>query len=76
MIPHDKLDATFKAAIDGCRRRTVQHHDLATRGKLHGRVRNQEELEWLQLVQGNYRSLIQVNTDLPIYADRARPGLP
>ena len=48
------------------------HIDLPDGGELHRRIRHRQE-SWsgYNWYQGNYRSLIQVNTDLPIYIDRA-----
>ena len=71
IIPKERLDATFKAAIEGCRSRTLQHITLPpgesfTVGYVTGK--SWSGYNWYQ---GNYRSLIQVNTDLPIYIDRA-----
>ena len=42
----------FKAAIEGCRSRTLHALLTAGRGKLHRRIRHEQELERLQLVQG------------------------
>ena len=48
----DRLDAVFKAAIDGCRSRTLAAHHAAARRELHRRIRHRQELERLQLVSG------------------------
>jgi hypothetical protein len=71
VIPRDRLDATFTAAIEGCRSRTLQHVTLPP-GE-HFTVEYVTGKSWsgYNWYQGNYTSLIQVNTDLPIYADRA-----
>ena len=71
VIPADKLDTVFQAAIKGCRERTVAHFTLpATESFTVEYVKNKtwSGYNWYQ---GNYRSLIQVNTDLPIFIDRA-----
>ena len=71
VIPADRLDAVFQAAIKGCRERTVAHITLpATESFTVEYVKNKtwSGYNWYQ---GNYRSLIQVNTDLPIFIDRA-----
>ena len=52
VIPKDRLDATFKAAIEGCRSRTLAHIPLPLRRELHRRVRHEQELGGLQLVPG------------------------
>jgi hypothetical protein len=71
VIPKEKLDAVFKAAIDGCRARTLQHTQLPA-GE-HFTVEYVTNKSWsgYNWYKGNYNSLIQVNTDLPIYIDRA-----
>ena len=71
VIPREKLDAVFQAAIKGCRERTLQHVKLPDFRTLHRRIRHRQVVERLQLVSGGFRSLIQVNTDLPVYIDRA-----
>ena len=71
IIPKERLDATFTEAIEGCRSRTLQHITLP-RGETFT-VEYVTGTSWsgYNWYQGNYRSLIQVNTDLPIYIDRA-----
>ncbi len=71
VIPRDKLDATFKAAIDGCRTRTLQHMALPAGESFTVEYVVNKSWSGYNWYQGNYRSLIQVNTDLPIYVDRA-----
>jgi hypothetical protein len=71
VIPRDRLDATFKAAIDGCRARTLQHVALPPGESFTVEYVTGKSWSGYNWYQGNYRSLIQVNTDLPIYADRA-----
>ena len=71
VIPRDRLDATFKAAIDGCRERTQQHITLPPGESFTVEYVTDKSWSGYNWYQGNYRSLIQVNTDLPIYAERA-----
>ncbi|HEY6362729.1 MAG TPA: hypothetical protein VIX63_16590 [Vicinamibacterales bacterium] len=71
VIPKEKLDATFKAAIGGCRARTLQHITLPAGESFTVEYVTGKSWSGYNWYQGNYRSLIQVNTDLPIYADRA-----
>jgi hypothetical protein len=71
VIPKDRLDATFKAAIDGCRSRTLQHITLPPGESFTVEYVTNKSWSGYNWYQGNYKSLIQVNTDLPIYADRA-----
>jgi hypothetical protein len=71
VIPAGRLDAVFRAAIAECRRRTVAHLPLP-RGEAFALEfvtgRSWSGYNWYQ---GNYRSLIQVNTDLPVRMGRA-----
>jgi hypothetical protein len=71
VIPRERLDTVFKAAIDACRARTLAHVQLPP-GE-HFTVEYVTNKSWsgYNWYQGNFRSLIQVNTDLPIYIDRA-----
>jgi hypothetical protein len=71
IVPRDRLDATFKAAIDGCRERTAQHITLPADESFTVEYVTNKSWSGYNWYQGNYRSLIQVNTDLPIYVDRA-----
>jgi hypothetical protein len=71
IIPSDRLDTVFKAAIDGCRTRTLQHIQLPPDESFTVEYVTGKSWSGYNWYQGNYRSLIQVNTDLPIYIDRA-----
>jgi hypothetical protein len=71
VIPRERLDAVFKAAIDGCRTRTLKHIALPPGESFTVEYVTNKSWSGYNWYQGNYRSLIQVNTDLPIYADRA-----
>jgi hypothetical protein len=71
VIPRERLDATFAAAIDGCRVRTLKHIALPAGESFTVEYVTGKSWSGYNWYQGNYRSLIQVNTDLPIYADRA-----
>jgi hypothetical protein len=71
IIPKDRLDAVFKAAIDGCRERTLTHIALPAGEEFVLEYVTNKSWSGYNWYQGNYRSLIQINTDLPIYVDRA-----
>jgi len=71
VIAPDRLDAVFKAAIDGCRSRTLQHIQLPPGESFTVEYVTGKSWSGYNWYQGNYRSLIQVNTDLPVYIDRA-----
>lgn len=71
VIPRDRLDAVMRAAIAECRRRTVDHVPLP-RGE-HFTLEFVTGRSWsgYNWYQGNYNSLIQVNTDQPVRLGRA-----
>jgi hypothetical protein len=71
IIPKDRLDATFKAAIDGCRSRTLARLPLPSDESFVVEYVTNKSWSGYNWYKGNYHSVIQVNTDLPIYADRA-----
>jgi hypothetical protein len=71
IIPRERLDATFKAAIEGCRSRTLQHIALPPSESFTVEYVTNKSWSGYNWYQGQYKSLIQVNTDLPIYVDRA-----
>jgi hypothetical protein len=71
VIPPARLDATFKAAIDACRRRTLAHVTLPPEESFTVEYVTNKSWSGYNWYQGHYRSVIQVNTDLPIFADRA-----
>jgi hypothetical protein len=71
IIPKDRLDAVFQTAIDACRSRTLQHIQLPPGETFTVEYVTNKSWSGYNWYQGSYRSLIQVNTDLPIYVDRA-----
>ena len=70
-IPEEKLEAVFKAAIAECRKRTLAHFDLAETERFTLEFVNDKPWSGYNWYQGDYNSLIEVNTDLPIIIDRA-----
>ena len=70
-IPKDRLDAVFAAAIEGCRERTLAHIALPAEESFTIEYVTGKTWSGYNWYQGDYRSLIQINTDLPIYIDRA-----
>ncbi len=70
-IPKDRLPAVFAAAIDACRARTLEHIALPAGESFTLEYVTGKSWSGYNWYQGNYRSLIQINTDLPIYVDRA-----
>jgi hypothetical protein len=71
IIPRDRLDGVFQTAIRACRDRTRTYVELPTEESFTVEYVTGKSWSGYNWYQGNYRSLIQVNTDLPIYIDRA-----
>ncbi len=70
-IPPDRLDAVFSAAIEECRQRTRAHIDLPEDEDFRVEYVTGKSWSAYNWYQGELKSLIQVNTDLPIRIDRA-----
>ena len=71
VIPRDRLDAVFQRAIQAGRERTLQHVKLPGDEKFTVEYVTNKSWSGYNWYQGGYRSLIQVNTDLPVFIDRA-----
>ena len=71
VIPREKLDSVFQTAIRACRDRTVKHIELPRDEQFTVEYVTNKSWGGYNWYQGGFRSLIQVNTDLPIYIDRA-----
>jgi hypothetical protein len=71
VIPREKLDEVFRTAIAGCRARTAAHMPLPEGESFTVEYVTDKSWSGYNWYQGGYRSLIQVNTDLPIFIDRA-----
>jgi hypothetical protein len=71
IIPKDKLDTVFKAAIDEARNRTKKHIALPAQESFQLEYVTNKSWSGYNWYKGNGHSLIQINTDLPIYIDRA-----
>lgn len=71
VIPPDRLDDVFQAAIDACRQETRKYVDLPTDESFTVEYVTDKSWSGYNWYKGGYESLIQVNTDLPIYIDRA-----
>lgn len=71
VIPKEKLDTVFQAAIQEARRRTKAHYNLPENENF--RVEYVTDKPWsgYNYFQGNGYSLIQINTDFPIRIERA-----
>jgi hypothetical protein len=71
IIPKEKLDTVFKTAIAECRKRTLQHYELPASESFTLEYVNNKPWSGYNWYKGNYRSIIQINTDLQIFIDRA-----
>jgi hypothetical protein len=70
-IPKEKLDTVFRLAIQECRQRTLEHLSLPSDEDFSLEYVTDKPWSGYNWYQGNYKSLIQINTDLPILIDRA-----
>ncbi len=71
IIPTHRLDAVFLAAIDECRSRTKKHIPLPPGESFRVEYVTNKSWSGYNWYQGQSRSLIQMNTDLPIFLERA-----
>ena len=71
VIPVDKLPAVFEAAMAECRRRTLEHIELPEGESFTIEYVNDKPWSGYNWYQGDSVSLIQINTDFPIYISRA-----
>jgi hypothetical protein len=71
VIPKDKLDKVFQLAIKACRERTLAHIKLRPDENFSVEYVTNKPWGGYNWYKGNFRSVIQVNTDLPVYIDRA-----
>lgn len=70
IIPKEKLDTVFKTAIAEARRRTLEHIELPANENFELEYVNNKSWSGYNWYKGNFHSLIQINTDFPIYAER------
>jgi hypothetical protein len=70
VIPTARIDRVFQEAIRGCRAR-VPSLNLPVNERFTVEYVTNKSWSGYNWYQGDFRSLIQVNTDLPIYIDRA-----
>ncbi len=71
VIPLDKLDQVFKAAIDESRKRTKSYIDLPEAESFTIEYVTKQPWSAYNWYKGNSFSLIQMNTDHPIHIERA-----
>ena len=70
-VPKDKLKAVFDKAIDACREETIKRISLPDEERFELEFVSDKPWNGYNWFLGNYESLIQINTDLPIIVDRA-----
>ena len=70
-IPSARLDTVFEAAIAAGKERTARHVALPTGESFVVEYVSGKPWSGYNWYKGNYHSVIQVNTSLPIYIDRA-----
>jgi hypothetical protein len=70
-VPKEKVDGVFRTAVSECRNRTRRHLALPPGESFTIEYVTGKSWSGYNWYQGGYRSLIQVNTDLPITIDRA-----
>jgi hypothetical protein len=71
LIPEDRLKPVFEAAIAECKKRTAANIALPPGESFTLEFVKGKPWSGYNYYQGNYKSLIQVNTDLPIRISRA-----
>lgn len=71
VIPPARLDRVFQIAIQACAERTRRHITLPAGESFTVEYVTNKAWSGYNWYQGKFRSVIQINTDLPIYIDRA-----
>ena len=71
VIPKERLQPVFDAAIAECRKRTAEHIALPADESFTMEFVTGKPWSGYNYYQGKYKSLIQINTDLPIRISRA-----
>ncbi len=71
IIPEDRLRAVFDVAVAECRKRTLPHIPLPESESFDLSLVKDKPWGGFNYYQGNYHSVIEINTDLPVRIDRA-----
>ena len=71
VIPTDKVETVMQAGIAACKARTEQHIKLPAGERFDLEFVTKKPWSGYNWYKGNAHSLIQINTDLPIYISRA-----
>jgi hypothetical protein len=70
IIPKEKLDSVFSLVMSECRRRTLAYISLPENENIKVEYVSNKPWGAYNWFKGNFSSIIQVNTDLPITMDR------
>lgn len=71
VVPDERLEAVFEAAIAECRRRTLEHIELPENESFRLEYVTDKPWTGYNWYEGDAHSLIQINRGLPIYVSRA-----
>lgn len=71
VIPTDRLEPVMKAGIAACKAKTEEHIKLPTNERFDLSFVTKKPWSGYNWYQGGAHSLIEINTDLPIYISRA-----
>jgi hypothetical protein len=71
IIPADRLDAVMDEAVAECRRRTLPHIPLPEGERFTMSLVTDKPWSGFNYYQGEYHSVIEINTDVPTRIDRA-----
>jgi hypothetical protein len=71
IIPPDRLDSVFKEALRACRERVLRHLTLPPGESFSIEYVSDKPWSGYNWYKGGFVSLIHVNTDLPVFIDRA-----
>ena len=71
LIPADKIDTVIKTALAESRKRTLQHYQLPPEENFKLEFVTNKPWGGYNWYKGHYQSVIQINTDLKIFIERA-----
>ena len=71
LLPKDRIDTVFRAAIAEARKRTLAHYNLPKNESFTLEYVTDKPWSGYNWYQGNYKSVIQINTSQPIFIERA-----
>ncbi|MCE6992415.1 hypothetical protein [Dyadobacter sp. CY323] len=71
LIPKDKIDTIFQAAIAEARKRTLKHYKMPANETFTMEYVTDKPWSGYNWYKGNYNSVIQINVSQPIFIERA-----